>query len=148
MSSTVSTPCIGVCSTGIGDSVCRGCKRFAHEIIQWNSYSDVERGSIVQRIDSLRTRIMAARVEVFDEQRLRAVVRQHHVRCKAALSIHSIAYEAVCAMAGSVPSLEALGCRAIPPWDELRLVDLKTEIEESFYRLCCAHYERYFPGCI
>ncbi|HMW48455.1 MAG TPA: DUF1289 domain-containing protein, partial [Cellvibrionaceae bacterium] len=23
----VRTPCIGVCSTGIGDVVCRGCKR-------------------------------------------------------------------------------------------------------------------------
>lgn len=148
MSSTVSTPCIGVCSTGIGDSVCRGCKRFAHEIIQWNSYSDAERESIVARIDSLRARIMAARVEVFDERRLLAIVRGHHIRCKAALSVHSIAYEAVRAMAGSVPSLGSLGCRAIPPWDKLQPTELKTEIEESYYRLCCAHYERYFPGCI
>ncbi|MEC7008614.1 MAG: DUF1289 domain-containing protein, partial [Pseudomonadota bacterium] len=32
----IKTPCIGVCSTGIGDSVCRGCKRFSHEVIHWN----------------------------------------------------------------------------------------------------------------
>ncbi|MDC1160500.1 DUF1289 domain-containing protein, partial [Luminiphilus sp.] len=25
----IRTPCIGVCSTGVGDVVCRGCKRFA-----------------------------------------------------------------------------------------------------------------------
>ncbi|MEL0305883.1 MAG: DUF1289 domain-containing protein, partial [Halieaceae bacterium] len=35
----IRTPCIGVCSTGVGDVVCRGCKRFAHEVIDWNGYS-------------------------------------------------------------------------------------------------------------
>lgn len=148
MSSTVTTPCIGVCSTGIGDSVCRGCKRFAHEIIQWNGYSDVERESIIRRIDALRANIMAARVEIFDEQRLYDSIHRHHIRCKAALSVHSVAYEAVRAMASSLPSLSALGCRAIPPWDKLQPAELKAEIEDSYYRLCCAHYERYFPGCI
>jgi predicted Fe-S protein YdhL (DUF1289 family) len=34
------TPCIGVCSTGIGDVVCRGCKRYAQEVIHWNGYSE------------------------------------------------------------------------------------------------------------
>ena len=41
--SPVKTPCIGVCSTGIGDSVCRGCKRFSHEVIDWNSYSQEQK---------------------------------------------------------------------------------------------------------
>ena len=26
------TPCIGVCSTTYGDDICRGCRRFRHEI--------------------------------------------------------------------------------------------------------------------
>ncbi|WP_317135104.1 DUF1289 domain-containing protein [Piscirickettsia litoralis] len=32
------TPCVGLCSTVYGDDVCRGCKRFYHEIIDWNQY--------------------------------------------------------------------------------------------------------------
>ena len=43
----VKTPCIGVCSTGIGDAVCRGCKRFSHEVIHWNSYSQDHKRAIV-----------------------------------------------------------------------------------------------------
>ena len=43
MTKSLKTPCIGVCSTVFGDDVCRGCKRFQHEVIQWNSYSDPEK---------------------------------------------------------------------------------------------------------
>ncbi|MEM9624509.1 MAG: DUF1289 domain-containing protein, partial [Pseudomonadota bacterium] len=38
MALTKRTPCVGICSTTYGDLVCRGCKRFAHEIVQWNAY--------------------------------------------------------------------------------------------------------------
>lgn len=39
---TIKTPCIGLCSTVYGDLVCRGCKRFHHEVIQWNGYGEEE----------------------------------------------------------------------------------------------------------
>ncbi|HRF88738.1 MAG TPA: DUF1289 domain-containing protein, partial [Pseudomonadales bacterium] len=54
----VKTPCIGVCSTGIGDTVCRGCKRFSHEVIAWNAYSQDERRAVLQRIDVLLEQIV------------------------------------------------------------------------------------------
>ena len=47
----IRTPCIGVCSTGIGDAVCRGCKRFAHEVIDWNGYSQAQKEAIDARLD-------------------------------------------------------------------------------------------------
>ncbi|MCF8976542.1 DUF1289 domain-containing protein, partial [Pseudomonas edaphica] len=28
----IKTPCVGLCSTVYGDLVCRGCKRFHHEV--------------------------------------------------------------------------------------------------------------------
>ena len=43
----IRTPRIGVCSTGIGDAVCRGCKRFAHEVIDWNGYSRSKSGPLM-----------------------------------------------------------------------------------------------------
>ena len=43
----IRTPCIGVCSTGIGDAVCRGCKRFTHEVIDWNGYSTEQSGPLM-----------------------------------------------------------------------------------------------------
>ena len=48
------SPCIGVCSTTYGDLVCRGCNRFAHEVVQWNGYDDDQRTVIWRRLDELR----------------------------------------------------------------------------------------------
>ena len=39
----IRTPCIGVCSTVFGDTVCRGCRRFSHEVVNWNAYTDEQK---------------------------------------------------------------------------------------------------------
>ena len=48
------TPCVGICSTTYGDLICRGCKRFAHEIVQWNGYDDDQRDRVWRRLGELR----------------------------------------------------------------------------------------------
>ncbi|MEB3755072.1 DUF1289 domain-containing protein [Acinetobacter sp. MD2(2019)] len=45
------TPCAGRCSTTFGDHVCRGCRRFNHEIIRWNSYTEAQQLAIWKRLD-------------------------------------------------------------------------------------------------
>ena len=45
------TPCAGRCSTVFGDSVCRGCRRFNHEVIKWNTYSLEQQSSVWHRLD-------------------------------------------------------------------------------------------------
>ena len=62
----VRTPCVGICSTGIGDSVCRGCKRFAHEVIDWNAYSHEQRLIIAQRLESFLAQVVENIIEVVD----------------------------------------------------------------------------------
>ena len=52
------TPCAGRCSTVFGDSVCRGCRRFNHEVIQWNTYSAEQRLAIWKRLDSQLDQIL------------------------------------------------------------------------------------------
>jgi predicted Fe-S protein YdhL (DUF1289 family) len=53
------TPCIGVCSTtSVGDAICRGCKRYAFEVIRWNSYLDVEKEAVLRRIETLTVQIL------------------------------------------------------------------------------------------
>ena len=71
MNKSVKTPCIGVCSTVFGDDVCRGCKRFQHEVIQWNSYSDYEKSSVLNRLEILKTQIMRSKVLISDETLLK-----------------------------------------------------------------------------
>ncbi len=47
------SPCIGICSsTNLGDEICIGCKRTAQEVIDWNSYSDLQKIEINLRLKS------------------------------------------------------------------------------------------------
>lgn len=49
------TPCVGICSTTYGDRVCRGCKRFAHEIDDWNRYAPEQQERVERRLAELRS---------------------------------------------------------------------------------------------
>lgn len=48
------SPCIGVCSTAVGDDVCLGCHRTFEEISQWLFMTDEERLLVWQRLDELQ----------------------------------------------------------------------------------------------
>ncbi len=59
---SVKTPCIGICSTtSVGDSICRGCKRFAAEVIEWNLYSDSQKAAVLTRLSRLVEPLMDER---------------------------------------------------------------------------------------
>jgi predicted Fe-S protein YdhL (DUF1289 family) len=53
---TIKTPCVGLCSTVYGDLVCRGCKRFHHEVIHWNGYDEEKKRAVWLRLEQLLCR--------------------------------------------------------------------------------------------
>lgn len=140
------TPCIGVCSTGIGDSVCRGCKRFAHEIIAWNGYSIAEQQAIMARIELLTTQVLQERIQVLDQKQLVQQLEQNKVRVYPGLNPYCLAYDAIRAFGAQLKELNWIGCKARAPWHELSIVELKQSIDDSLFELSSAHFERYFPG--
>ena len=58
------TPCVGICSTTYGDLVCRGCKRHAHEIVNWNGLDAEQRERIWLRLRELRDGAVACYVDL------------------------------------------------------------------------------------
>lgn len=52
------TPCVGRCSTVFGDSVCRGCRRFNHEVIQWNTYTAEQHLAVWKRLNAQLDQIL------------------------------------------------------------------------------------------
>ncbi len=145
MLTRINTPCIGVCSTGIGDSVCRGCKRFAHEVIGWNSYSADERSHIMQRIETLLSQVVQNHVRIIDAECLQRQLAEQRVRVYPGLNLYCQAFEAIRAFGGQLKSLDLIGCEAVAPWQGHSVAELKRLMDEAFFRLSCAHYERYFP---
>lgn len=138
------TPCIGVCSTGIGDSVCRGCKRYSHEVVGWNSYSEPERISILARLDALLRQVLEARIEIFDELLLRRQIDLQGVRYHEQQSPYSWFFEVLKVGAGQIKRTEDFGVRLAPEYAHMPLRDFKQMIDDDFFVLSAVHYERYF----
>lgn len=76
----VRTPCIGVCSTVFGGDVCRGCKRFAHEIIDWNSYSDAQKQLVWDRLGRIAAEVCAPHFTLYDTDLLAQTLRSLGIR--------------------------------------------------------------------
>ena len=47
--------------------VCRGCKRFSHEIVQWNGYDKDQQGLIWDRLNTLRDEVLDYLLVLNDE---------------------------------------------------------------------------------
>lgn len=66
----VPTPCVGICSTTFGDTVCRGCRRYLHEVIDWNRYADAQKQLIWVRLDRLLEQVLPTCFRIDDGARL------------------------------------------------------------------------------
>lgn len=143
----VKTPCVGVCSTGIGDSVCRGCKRFAHEVIHWNAYSEDQRRVIASRLESYLTQVVANHIAVIDQALLLTQIRHQQIQFNSHQSPECWAFDLLRAGASQISDLAVYGLQLQPGSRGLSLVTIRDEIDRDFYALSCAYYERYIaPG--
>lgn len=140
----IMSPCIGVCSTGIGDVVCRGCKRFCHEVIHWNSYTDKEKQAINERLSLLLTQVVKARVVVLDEQQLRAQIEHQQIRCHLGGDPHRWVFDLLKAGAAQIRDIGDYGLALLPEYAEMSATALRDDIDRDFFILSQAHYQRYF----
>lgn len=136
-----STPCVGICSTTYGDLICRGCKRFAHEIVAWNAYSGDQRERVWSRLYALRDQATAVFVEIVDVHRLRESAVAARI-ADADLSPLSVGYELLRRKARDLGSLGEVGLRAVlDVADPLRVRDA---IDSEFHVRSVAYFERSF----
>lgn len=89
------TPCAGRCSTVFGDSVCRGCRRFSHEVIQWNGYGEVERMAVWARLDAQLDQILVPMLALADMQQVERFIQSKRVRVLATASKGRLLYQAL-----------------------------------------------------
>jgi predicted Fe-S protein YdhL (DUF1289 family) len=140
----VKTPCIGVCSTGIGDSVCRGCKRFAHEVIHWNGYTDDQKQIIDRRLALFLSQIVATKLVVVDQKLLIWQLETQQISYQSYKSPYIWAYELLRAGASQIDELSHFGLQLQEAFKGYPLRELRLLIDEEFYLLSNAHYQRYF----
>lgn len=135
------TPCMGICSTTYGDLVCRGCKRFAHEIIQWNGFDQDQREIVWNRLTELRDTCVRDVVHVGLRADLDAACAARGLPMHEENSTHSVAYELL-RRALNEPQVVVdakIGLREF----ETPIAALKA-IDDLFLQRSRAHYERAF----
>ena len=142
-SQRIKTPCVGLCSTVYGDLVCRGCKRFHHEVVNWNLYGEEEKRAVWKRLEVLLVQVMVAKLEVFDASRLRAQLEQRQIRFVPERSPYCWAYQLIARGSRLIQNLDAYGVALLPEFRERPLPELRDAIDREFFLLSEAHYDRY-----
>ncbi|MEE4224150.1 DUF1289 domain-containing protein [Pseudomonas viridiflava] len=143
----IKTPCVGLCSTVYGDLVCRGCKRFHHEVIHWNGYNEDEKRAVWLRLEQLLVQVMTAKLEIFDADKLRLQLVQRKIRFVTHQSEYCWAYQLIARGARVISQVEAYGFVLLPEFRNWSLPELRDAIDREFFLLSEAHYQRYIaPG--
>ena len=140
-----STPCLGICSTTYGDDVCRGCKRFIHEVINWNSYSNNEKEIVNSRLEEFKVTILSHRFKVTDAELLSSKLKEHAINFNDALDPITWIFDLLRASSQDL-DLELFGLELLPDHRTFSLSSIKDEINTELFELSQAHFDRYFTN--
>ena len=140
-----STPCLGICSTTYGDDVCRGCKRFIHEVINWNSYSNDEKEIVNSRLEEFKVTILSHRFKVTDTELLSSKLKEHAINFNDALDPITWIFDLLRASSQDL-DLELFGLELLPDHRTFSLSSIKDEINTELFELSQAHFDRYFTN--
>lgn len=141
---SVMTPCVGICSTSIAGSVCRGCKRYAHEVIRWNGYTAEEREIVWRRLEQFRCTIISNWLEVVDDNLLKEQLEKQRIKFNPTLNARALAYDLLRAGASQIDDPAHYGLRLLPHCQSMTLTAINEAIEKEYLTLSEAHYARYF----
>ena len=139
----VKTPCIGVCSTGIGDAVCRGCKRFCHEVIDWNSYSEEQKAVIDRRLSEFLSQCVSNKLRITDHALLQWQLRVQQVAYTEHHDEYCWIYSLLKAGGSQIERSADYGFEVDRRYAATPLTELREIIDQEFYILSEAHYQRY-----
>ena len=146
------TPCVGICSTTYGDLVCRGCKRFAHEIVQWNGYDATQQDAVRERLTRVRNEVLDALLICDNHSMLQEALSDAGLtdldekEGQYQLLRFMVRREQSLASVGLSLAVEATG-RAAPnlqPTPELDTLHAMQLLDSESFQRAKAHYERNF----
>ncbi|MDG2090687.1 MAG: DUF1289 domain-containing protein [Gammaproteobacteria bacterium] len=141
----IQTPCIGICSTtSFGDKICRGCKRFNFEVINWNSYSEQEKLAVFGRIDLLTEQILRNKFRIFSVEKLQDVMHDFRFFYHPDLSSYCWMHGLLQKYSYKIESLDEIGVELINEFKAKPLDEVMNLINEELHLLSEAHFQRYF----
>ena len=136
-----STPCLGICSTTYGDDVCEGCKRFVHEVINWNKYNTKEKEVVNSRLEEFKLLILKERFEILDLSVFKNKLKENAINFNNALDPLTWIFDLLRAAGSQELDLTQFGIKALITYNPKTIKD---EINDELLKLSEAHHQRYF----
>ena len=135
------TPCLGICSTTYGDDVCKGCKRFVHEVISWNKYSSHEKELVNSRLEEFKVLILKERFAIEDPEIFKLKLNENAINFNNALDPLTWIFDLLRAAGSQNLDLSKFGIKVLINYDPKKIKD---EINDELLELSEAHHQRYF----
>ncbi len=133
----------------MGDDVCRGCHRFAHEVVNWNGYPEEQRAVVFERLDLLLIQILKNKIQLVDIKLLNEKIISAKIAFREQSDPLCWIYALLKKTRGEGVDPADWGFRLLPTYAGIALPRFYEELEEELYRLSQAHYQRYVaPGIV
>jgi len=139
-----STPCIGICSTTFGDDVCKGCKRFSHEITNWGKFSTDERAVVNSRLEQFKTTILEEKFSISDSELFESKMNEFSINFNSSLDPITWVFDLLRASSHEDLDLSEFGIEILPKFSNLSLLELRDLINQEMLQLSEAHYYKFF----
>lgn len=136
-----STPCLGICSTTFGDEVCKGCKRFAHEIVGWTKYSQGEREIVNDRLEKFKIQILQHRFAITDKNLFESMLEEKAINFNHSLDPLTWIFDLFRAAGSQTFDISNFGIKSLVQFNPKTIRD---EINNELLELSEVHHERYF----
>ena len=136
-----SSPCLGICSTTFGDEVCKGCKRFAHEIVSWTKYSQEEREIVNDRLEKFKIQILQHRFAITDKNLFESMLEEKAINFNHSLDPLTWIFDLFRAAGSQTFDISNFGIKSLVQFNPKTIRD---EINNELLELSEAHHERYF----
>jgi len=139
-----STPCIGICSTTFGDDVCKGCKRFSHEITNWGKFSTDERAVVNSRLEQFKRTILEEKFTISDSNLFESKMNEFSINFNSSLEPITWIFDLLRASSNKDLNVNDFGVEIFPAFSNLSLVELRDLINQEMLQLSEAHYYKFF----
>ena len=139
-----STPCIGICSTTFGDDVCKGCKRFSHEITNWGKFSSDERAVVNSRLEQFKTTILEEKFSISDSELFESKMNEFSINFNSSLEPITWIFDLLRASSNKDLNVNDFGIEILPAFSDLSLIELRDLINQEMLQLSEAHYYKFF----
>ncbi|WP_404297386.1 DUF1289 domain-containing protein [Halomonas sp.] len=126
--SAIASPCVGLCSTTLGDRICRGCQRTDAEIRDWFGLAGDERAARIDALDALREAVAGRYLRLVDAAALEAQLKRHRIRFRPDQPGLSRAVELLRVGRERIQALSRYGLVQTGPGEGLDVVELHARL--------------------